>query len=39
MGSELLVVARTDALSAKLLDSNCDPIDHPFIIGECEDGK
>eukprot|EP01017_Pseudomicrothorax_dubius_P028541 TRINITY_DN3392_c0_g2_i1.p1 TRINITY_DN3392_c0_g2~~TRINITY_DN3392_c0_g2_i1.p1 ORF type:complete len:476 (-),score=104.14 TRINITY_DN3392_c0_g2_i1:334-1761(-) len=33
MGVELVLVARTDALSAKYLDSNIDPIDHPFIFG------
>ena len=39
MGVELVILARTDALSAKLLDSNCDPVDHPFIVGLCADGK
>jgi isocitrate lyase len=33
MGSDLVLVARTDALGAKLLDNNSDPIDHPFIMG------
>jgi isocitrate lyase len=33
MGCELVILARTDALSAKLLDSNIDPIDHPYILG------
>mgnify|MGYP002712203021 CR=1 FL=1 len=33
MGSELVIVARTDALSAKIIDSNIDPIDHPYILG------
>lgn len=33
MGSELNIVARTDALSAKLIDNNVDPVDQPFIIG------
>lgn len=33
MGSELVVVARTDALGAKMLDSNIDPVDHPHILG------
>jgi isocitrate lyase len=33
MGCELNIVARTDALSAKLIDNNVDPVDHPFIIG------
>lgn len=39
MGSELVIIARTDSLSAKLLDNNCDPVDHPYIIGVCSDGK
>lgn len=33
MGVPLLVVARTDAEAATLLDSNIDPRDHPFIKG------
>ena len=33
MGTETLVVARTDAEAATLLDNNVDPRDHPFIIG------
>lgn len=28
-----MIVCRTDSLSAKLLDSNIDPIDHPYILG------
>ncbi|KAL4476584.1 hypothetical protein ABPG72_000743 [Tetrahymena utriculariae] len=39
MGTDLIILARTDALSARLIDSNCDPIDHPFILGRCPDGK
>lgn len=39
MGTDLIVLARTDALSAKLIDSNCDPVDHPYILGRCSDGK
>lgn len=39
MGSELVIIARTDALSAKLLDSNIDPIDHPYILGVVEGNK
>jgi len=31
--SSLLVVARTDAESATMIDSNIDPRDHPFICG------
>ena len=33
MGSELIVVARTDAEAANLLDTNIDPKDHVFILG------
>lgn len=33
MGCDLVIVARTDALSATLLESNIDPVDHPFILG------
>lgn len=33
MGVDLVLVARTDALSATYLDSNIDPADHPFILG------
>lgn len=39
MGVGLIIIARTDALSAKLLDNNIDPLDHPYIQGECEDGQ
>ena len=33
MGSDLLIVARTDAEAANLLDTNIDPKDHVFILG------
>eukprot|EP00743_Colponemidia_sp_Colp-15_P001211 GILK01001331.1.p1 GENE.GILK01001331.1~~GILK01001331.1.p1 ORF type:complete len:566 (+),score=83.09 GILK01001331.1:103-1800(+) len=33
MGVDLVLVARTDAESATLLDNNVDPRDHPFILG------
>jgi isocitrate lyase len=33
MGVDLVILARTDALSATFLDSNVDPVDHPFILG------
>jgi isocitrate lyase len=33
LNSPLLIVARTDAEAATLLDSNIDPRDHPFIKG------
>lgn len=39
MGSQLVIVARTDALSAKLIDSNIDPIDQKYILGLARDGK
>lgn len=32
-GSGLVLCARTDALSAKYIDSNIDEADHPFILG------
>lgn len=31
-----MIVARTDALSATFLDSNIDPIDHPYILGQVD---
>jgi len=33
MGVPLVIVARTDALDAKLIDNNVDPVDHPYILG------
>jgi isocitrate lyase len=33
-GVSTVIVARTDALSAKLLTSDVDPIDQPFVTGE-----
>jgi len=33
MDSELIIVARTDAEAANLLDTNIDPRDHAFILG------
>jgi isocitrate lyase len=33
MGAETVIVARTDAEAATLLDSNVDPRDHEFILG------
>lgn len=32
-GSPLVIVGRTDSLSARLIDSNVDPTDQPFILG------
>jgi isocitrate lyase len=34
MGTETLLVARTDAKSATYIDSDIDPIDKPFILGK-----
>jgi len=31
MGAETVIIARTDSLGAKLIDSNYDPTDQPFI--------
>lgn len=31
--SQTIIVARTDAEAASLLDNNVDPRDHPFILG------
>ena len=39
MGVDLVIVARTDALSATFLDSNIDPVDHPFILGVVDASK
>jgi len=36
MGTELVVIARTDALSARLLDNNIDIVDQPHILGHVE---
>ena len=36
MNCDLVIVARTDALSAVFIDSNIDPIDHPFILGQID---
>lgn len=33
MGTETLIVARTDAEAANLIDNNSDPRDQPFILG------
>jgi len=33
MGAETVIVARTDAEAAKLIESNQDPRDHVFIMG------
>jgi isocitrate lyase len=36
MGVELVIVARTDALSATFIDTNIDPLDHPYILGQVD---
>lgn len=38
LGSNLILVARTDAEAATLLDSNIDSRDHPFILGVTRPG-
>lgn len=35
---QTILVARTDAEAATLLDSNIDPRDHPFILGATRPG-
>jgi isocitrate lyase len=37
--SPLVIVGRTDSLSAKLIDSNVDPTDQPFILGIWDPSK
>ena len=34
MGVSTIIVARTDAMAAKLVTSDVDPTDHPFVTGE-----
>ncbi|KAM3136702.1 hypothetical protein pb186bvf_011147 [Paramecium bursaria] len=36
MGSELLIIARTDALDAKYIETDYDVIDQPFVIGKVD---
>ena len=36
MACPLVVIARTDALGATLIDSNIDPDDHPWILGQVD---
>lgn len=38
MGTETIIVARTDSEAATLLDNNVDARDHPFILGSCNSG-
>ncbi|KAG0707573.1 isocitrate lyase and phosphorylmutase [Suillus ampliporus] len=37
--SSMLIIARTDAQSGKLLSSSVDPVDHPYILGTTTPGK
>lgn len=39
MGCDLLIVARTDAYSAVFLDTNIDPLDHPYILGVVDENN
>merc|ERR1711997_1435341 len=38
LNTPLVIVARTDAEAATMIDSNIDPIDHPFIKGQTVPG-
>lgn len=39
MGADLVIVARTDALSASFIDTNIDPLDHPYILGVADENN
>lgn len=39
LGCDLVIVARTDALSASFLDTNIDPLDHPYILGVVDENN
>lgn len=39
MGVDLVLVARTDALSATFIDSNIDSLDHPYILGQVDSSQ
>lgn len=39
MGCDLVLVARTDAYSASFLDTNIDPLDHPYILGVVDENN
>jgi isocitrate lyase len=39
MGTENIIVARTDAEAATMLTSTIDPRDHPFVIGSTKQGQ
>ena len=34
-----MIIARTDALSASFIDTDIDPLDHPYILGQVDSGK
>tara|TARA_Y100000389_G_scaffold148109_2_gene147165 strand:+ start:10803 stop:12239 length:1437 start_codon:yes stop_codon:yes gene_type:complete len=39
MDVPLVIIARTDAVDAKFIDTDIDPRDHKHIMGVCEDGE
>jgi isocitrate lyase len=39
MGCDLVIVARTDAYSASFIDTNIDPLDHPYILGVVDENN
>lgn len=39
MGCDLVIVARTDAFSASFIDTNIDPLDHPYILGVVDENN
>ena len=39
MGCDLVIVARTDAYSASFIDTNIDPLDHPYILGMVDENN
>jgi len=39
MGCDLVIVARTDGYSASFLDTNIDPLDHPYILGVVDENN
>ena len=39
MGTDTIIIGRTDAKSAKFIDSDIDPVDIPFIIENSSDSK
>jgi isocitrate lyase len=39
MACDLVIVARTDAYSASFIDTNIDPLDHPYILGVVDENN